>query len=178
MAGRPSKPTELILLEHKSHRTKAEIEHRKAAEKALYTGETFAESPQVKADSVAHQEFTRLKRLYTKINCIDALDQQVINRYCLEVSNVYALQNIFTQLNALRGETDDFTQKISIYEQINKTNTAMQKCKELLLKYEDRLFLNPMSRIKSIPKTPEEPKTLSPMAEYLKKRAEGSGRQG
>lgn len=170
----PIKPVSMMT----KHISKADRERRKSAEESLQTNETFSESPQVKADPVAHAEFTRLKRLYSKINYVEALDQQVINRYCLEVSNIHLLQNIFTQLNDLAEETDEFEKKISIFEQINKTNSAMQKCKELLLKYEDRLFLNPTSRIRSIPKTPDEPKQLSPMAEYLKKRAEGSGRQG
>jgi hypothetical protein len=40
------------------------------------------------------------------------------------------------------------------------------KSKELLLKYEDRLFLNPASRIRSIPKKPPEEEKQSRFAAF------------
>ena len=53
MAGRPSKPVQLIKLEgNKDRRTKAELEYREKFEKSLYTGTTFKESPAVKEDPV------------------------------------------------------------------------------------------------------------------------------
>jgi len=150
MAGRPSKPVQLIKLEGKSHRTKAELEYREKAEKALYTGTTFKESPAVKADPIAHKEFQRLKRLYKKIQFVDGLDEQMINRYCLLISQEQKLM-----------QTDDFQ--------------ALHKTREMILKLEDRLFLNPVSRIKAIPKQPPEEKKESPMAQFLKRRgAHGS----
>jgi hypothetical protein len=50
----------------------------------------------------------------------------------------------------------------------------MAKSKELLLKYEDRLFLNPATRVKAIPKQPEKKATESGMSRFTK-RAGGSG---
>jgi hypothetical protein len=49
----------------------------------------------------------------------------------------------------------------------------MQKSKELLLKYEDRLFLSPAGRIKSIPKTPQKKEKPSGIAAYRAKRVDG-----
>jgi len=149
MAGRPSKPVQLIKLEGKSHRTKAELEHREKMEKALYTGTTFRESPAVKADPVAHKEFLRLKKLYKNIQFVDGLDEQMINRYCLLIS----------QEQKLMESGDDFV--------------ALHKTREMILKLEDRLFLNPVSRIKAIPKKPPEEEKESPMAQFLKRRAGG-----
>jgi len=149
MAGRPSKPVQLIKLEgNKDHRTKKELEFREKAEKALYTGTTFKESPAVKADPVAHREFLRLKKLYKKIQFVDGLDEQMINRYCLLVSQEQKLM-----------EAEDFQ--------------ALHKTRELILKLEDRLFLNPVSRIKAIPKKPPEEEKESPMAEFMKRRVGG-----
>jgi hypothetical protein len=146
MAGRPSKPVQLIKLEgNKDRRTKAELEFREKAEKALYTGTTFKESPAVKADPVAHREFLRLKKLYKKIQFVDGLDEQMINRYCLLVSQEQKLM-----------ESDDFL--------------ALHKTREMILKLEDRLFLNPVSRIKAIPKKPPEEEKESPMAKFLQRR--------
>ncbi len=159
MAGRPSKPVQLIKLEGKSHRTKAELEHREKMEKALYTGMDFKESPAVKLDPVAHKEFLRLKKLYKQIEYVDGLDEQIINRYCKLVSQEQSIQEMIS--DAESNET-----KLELFKEINKT-------RDMLLKLEDQLFLNPTARVKSIPKTPSDDKKESPMAEFLKRRGNG-----
>ncbi|SDM17601.1 P27 family phage terminase small subunit [Bacillus sp. OK048] len=159
MAGRGSKPVQLIKLEGKSHRTKKELEHREKAERSLYTGTSFKESSVVKSDPVAHKEFLRLKKLYKKIEYVDGLDEQVINRYCMLVSQENSLQEIIS------GEKEFMSTEelIEMYKAINKTRDA-------LLKLEDRLFLNPTARVKSIPKTPPEKEKPSSMAAFLARR--------
>lgn len=170
--ARPSKPTELLLLEGKSHRTKAELEYRERGEMALQTGKKISETAQVKADKIAHAEFLRLKRLYSEIDFVDALDQQVINRYCMEVSNNASMQKIISRLSDDLEEAEDVEMRVKIYEQINRTNIALHKSKELLLKYDDRLFLNPASRIRAVPKTPPPEEKKTGMAAFMAKRAE------
>lgn len=170
---RPSKPVDLILLEKKSHRTKAELEHRRKGEEALYTGESFMESAQVRADPIAHKEFLRLKRLYKNISYVDALDQQVINRYCLEVSALTRLEQTVSALYVELDNAENYEARIRIYSLINDTTTKTNKAKEMLLKYEDRLFLNPTARIKSIPKNPEKKEELSGMASFIARRGSG-----
>lgn len=157
MAGRPSKPTQLIKLEGKSHRTKKELEHREKAEKSLYTGINFKESPAVKSDPVAHKEFLRLKKLYKNIQYIDGLDEQIINRYCMLVSQENSIQEM---INSVKYSNE----KIDLFKEVNKT-------RDMILKLEDRLFLNPTARVKAIPKNPpDEGKNKSPMSEFLKRR--------
>lgn len=156
MAGRPSKPVQLLKLEGKSHRTKKELEYREKVEKSLYTGTTFKEAPAVKADPIAHREFLRLKKLYKNIQYVDGLDERIINRYCLMISQEQSMQEMIAQ-----AESNE--EKLELYKQINKTRDA-------ILKLEDRLFLNPTARVKAIPKNPPEEKKQSPMAEFLKRR--------
>lgn len=55
--ARPSKSTDVLKAEGKSHRTKAEMAQREAAEKALLTGITMRENADVKKDKVAHREY-------------------------------------------------------------------------------------------------------------------------
>jgi phage terminase small subunit len=161
MAGRPSKPTQLIKLEgNKDRRTKKELEHREKAEQSLYTGIKFKESPAVKSDPVAHKEFLRLKKLYKHIEYVDGLDQQAINRYCSLISQE---QNIQEMINVEKIDSI----KLELFKQINKTRDA-------ILKLEDRLFLNPTARVKAIPKKPPEENNKSPMADFLKKKAGGN----
>ncbi len=167
-----AKPTALLRLEGKGHRTKSELEYRERGEKALQTGKEISETAQVKADKVAHAEFLRLKRLYSEIDFVDALDQQVINRYCMEVSSNASMQKMISRLSEDLDEAEDVETRVKIYEQINRTNIALHKSKELLLKYDDRLFLNPASRIKAVPKTPPPEEKKTGMAAFMAKRAE------
>jgi phage terminase small subunit len=167
-----AKPTNLLRLEGRGHRTKAELEYRERGEKALSVGGAINESAQVKADKIAHAEFLRLKRLYSKIEFVDALDQQIINQYCSEVSNIYKLQEMLVNLNSDLQSVETFEERVKIYDLIRLTNVAIHKSKELMLKYGDRLLLNPAARIRAVPKTPPKEEKPSGMAAYMAKRAE------
>lgn len=171
--ARPSKPTELLLLEGKSHRTKAELEYREQGEKSLRTDETFLESRQVKADKVAHAEFMRLRRLYAAIEIVDALDEQAINRYCLELSNVVRLQEMSKGIGADLASAETAEERSRLYGQFHKVQVDMSRNLERLFKYEDRLFLNPAARIRAVPKTPPKEETKGGMAAFLARREEG-----
>lgn len=169
MGGRPSKPIELLAHENKTHLTKEEIEHRKQAEQSLYTGETFLETEQVKKNEIAHEEFLRLQKLYSNITYIDALDQGIINRYCLEIATLERLQNLFDMMESKVGEAEP--QDLSdLYKSINGILGKINKSKELLLKYEDRLFLHPTARIKAIPKKPEKEEKTSGVGAFMQKK--------
>ena len=172
MAGRASKPTAMILTEKKSHRTKAEIETRQKSEKALYTGVHFAESQQVADNQIAHTEFIRLNSLYDKIAYVDALDQNIINRYCLEVAQLYDLQSHVARLHLDLDMVEAAEDRMKIYDMIIKTYASMDKSKAILLKYEDRLFLTPAGRMRAIPKTPPQEESESGFAAFFKGRAD------
>lgn len=173
MAGRPSKPVQLLKIEGRSHRTKKELDHREKAEKSLYTGTTFKESPAVKADPIAHKEFLRLKKLYKSIQYVDGLDEQIINRYCLLISQEHALAKMMERMRLDIDEVSDIEDRLRIYESIAGVTDKVMKTREMLLKIEDRMFLNAAGRIKSIPKQPPEEKKESPMAQFMNRRAGG-----
>ena len=61
--GRPSKPAAVIEAEGKSHRTKAELECRKAAEDAVLSHEPLFERAEVRQNKLAHAEFKRVSKL-------------------------------------------------------------------------------------------------------------------
>jgi phage terminase small subunit len=176
MPGRPSKPVQLIKLEgNKDRRTKAELEHREKFEKSLYTGTNFKESPEVKADPIAHKEFLRLKKLYKHIQYVDGLDEQIINRYCIMISQERSLQTTIKKLNEDIENADDFETRSELYKLLASLTTKLNQTRDMILKLEDRLFLNPTARVKAIPKKPpEDDAKKSPMAEFLKRRAGGN----
>lgn len=172
MGGRPSKPTAVILSEGKSHFTKAELDARKAVETALYTGVAFEESQQVRDNEIAHTEFLRLQSLYDKITYVDALDQNIINRYCLETAAMYDLQTQVTRLNADLEMTEVIEERIKLYEMIGKVYDRMNRIKVMLLKYEDRILLTPTGRMRAIPKAPPPKENKSGIASFMAKRAD------
>lgn len=156
MAGRPSKPIELIVLENKNHITKAEIKARKQAEATLKTNSPLIETEAVKGNKVAHKEFLRLKKLYKNIEFVEALDTQIVNRYCLGVSEIMRLRTMIDKMEeALDDKELDGGALAKAYMAINSLEGKIQQQEKLLLSYEDRLFLNPAGRMRAIPKKPE-----------------------
>lgn len=81
--ARPSKSTAVLSDEGRSHRTKAEMQQRADAEKALVTGKKLTERREVKENPIAHREFQRVAKLLAAIKKNDALYEPIINRYCL-----------------------------------------------------------------------------------------------
>lgn len=158
--GRNAKPVELLVLEGKSHKTKAELERRRNAEIRLESRALQAD-PMVRSDKRAYREFRRIKKLYEEIEFIGSLDEHLINQYCLAVSE---LDDLVGLMNDLR----DAIQAIREDESISSTERAeaVKEVAELLMKYDaevrykraevvkmgDRLYLNPVARSKNVPK--------------------------
>ena len=86
--ARPSKTVGVLENEGRSHRTKEELETRKAAEQAALTGKRMREAPEVSRDKVAHAEWLRVRLLLEKAGKDDALYEAVINEYCLAKSDI------------------------------------------------------------------------------------------
>jgi len=176
MPGRNGKPIQLIKSEgNKRHLTKAEIEHREKFEQALYTGIKFKERKSVKEDPVAHKEFLRLRKLYKHIQYVDGLDEAIINRYCLLTSKEQALQKLLDRMNDDIDDCEDFKDRMALYKTISGTLAGINKVRDMILKLEDRLFLNPTARIKSIPKKPKDEDENDPMAAYLSRKNKAGG---
>ena len=86
--ARPSKSSAVLASEKKSHRTKSELRQRELAEKAALTGLSIRESPDVRGDAIAHEEFIRVTELLSAVDKNDALYESVINEYCLYKSDI------------------------------------------------------------------------------------------
>jgi phage terminase small subunit len=145
------------------HRSKAEKEQRQESEQAVYTGKKFKEHKRVKENQIAHAEFLRLKRLYQSIQYVDALDEQLINRYCLELAQVEPLEKLVEKMEDSIDKCENPGQMVKIYQSIAGTLKALASKKAMLLTMEDRLYLNPTARMRSIPKSPPKEKEKNPM---------------
>lgn len=145
------------------HFTKAQIKFREQAEKSLHTGKVFKEHARVKSNPAAHAEFVRLKRLYKNIEYVDALDEQIINRYCLELAQVEPLEQLVEKMKDSVDLCETTTQMSNLYKSIAGVLKSLAAKKAMLLTMEDRLYLNPTARMKSIPKKPTKERESNPM---------------
>jgi len=161
---RPAKPVELHLLNgNKRHLTKEEIAARRKQEAKLNSGvKRYKPSDQVKVDAVALAMFKRLQRLYKSIEFIEGLDENIINRYCLLHSEWAGLRDMRNDLAAqyIKAEADE---KMAMSEMMLELDKRIDKKADLMLKLEDRLFLNPVARVKNVPK--KEKEQANPLAD-------------
>lgn len=169
----PTKPVSVLRSEKKSHRTKAELEQREQAEKALSTGVALRERPGVRRNPVAHKEFMRINKLLKKIQKNDAIYEAIINRYCLLQAECMDMetrrdeiyeqaQRLENKLDELGDETDikqfrQAAQAISgIYGTMIALDKQIQTKRKMLLDIEKENIMTIAAALRSIPKKVED----------------------
>ena len=189
--GRNAKPIDLLQAEGRKHLTKAEIESRKSSE--VHIGDHRLKCPEfVKNDLTAYKKWKEVIALYKDVDFVGSGDAGLLARYCKSFSEYQDLLQSFQRIKeihydsedldeALDGTyTDDENQEKHLFSYkvkkqlrdmisinaILAIETAINKKMDMLIKMEDRLFLNPLSKIKSIPKKPEEKPPESKWAKF------------
>lgn len=152
--GRNAKPIDLMLVEGKKHLTKAEIQRRRDSEIKLSHQEIKTE-PQVRADRRAMKEFRRLKKLYEDIEFVGELDNHLINQYCLAVSELDYLLSLMDEYRE-KSRNLDTDNKERVVDRYLELDVEVRMKRAELLKIGDRLYLNPVSRTKNLPKPKKE----------------------
>jgi hypothetical protein len=170
--ARPSKPAAVIAAEKKSHRTKAEMKVREEGEKALLTGVSLKERPEVAKNEVAHAEFVRLNDILNVIGKNDAIYEAVINRYCLITAECVDMEQkrermysaavkLEAQFDEIKEEADvDDLKNISkslasLYKTMLGIDSQIDAKRKMLLSIEKENILTISAALRSIPKTPE-----------------------
>ena len=167
--GRPPELTDVIILKGKSHHPKSEFEFRKAAELSLMTGMHMKMWPEVKANKIAAKEFSRVAELLEAIGKDDALQESVVNRYCLlraECSDFERKRESFVEsMDELKQDrADDKIDSETYYSLIsdmqrniiNVDKQIMSK-RNMMLAIEKENLMTIASALRSIPKKPEKP---------------------
>ncbi len=138
MGGRPSKPVRVLVSEGRSHRTKAELEQRAAAENSLLSGKKITERPRVRKDAAAHSEFRRVVGLMRAIGKDDALYSEQVNRYSELYSEgefykslVESMRGELSELNTLSREVTAAAQQISDISEELDEDSAGELCKSV-----------------------------------------------
>jgi chromosome segregation ATPase len=173
--ARPSKPAAVIAAEKKSHRTKAEMKAREEGEKALMTGFTLKERPEVAKNEVAHAEFVRLNEILNGIGKNDAIYEAVINRYCMITAEcvemelkrermsdtALKIEKELDEIGKLGADADmDTFRKVAcsltdIYKTILGVDKQIDAKRKMLLSIEKENILTIAAALRSIPKTPD-----------------------
>ena len=167
--SRPSTPVDILIFEGKSHRTKAELKSRKAAELLLVTGIHMEMWPEVEANEKAAEEFSRVSELLAVIGKDDALQEAVLNRYCLlraECADFEEKRESFTKsINDLKQEYADEKIDTSTYYSlvadmqksiINVDKQIMSK-RSMMFAIEKENLMTIASALRLIPKKQEQP---------------------
>lgn len=191
LMGRSAKPIDLLVMEGKKHLTKEEIEERRNAE--IKFGDKKIKCPDyVKNDIIALKKWKELKKLFSDFEFVSAGDSEIVARYCVTYSEYLDLKNNYQRIKEIHYDSsaldaaidaelkneDGSSDKIFTYKvkkqlrdmiSINALLTienAINKKVELLCKMEDKMFLNPISKLKNIPKKQEEEKTSVKWGKY------------
>lgn len=185
VVGRNAKPIDLIMADgNKRHLTKAEIEHRKNTE-IRFGNDKLVCPKHIKNDKIAYAKWKELIRLYKDFDFVASGDIGMLGRYCMAYSEYMDLLERRTMVCQLMPKVDDDENEI-IKDQLDAGNVHPKRIQKMIKKYEyilsfsgiisldkainakmdalvkmeDRLFLNPLAKIKNVPKKPpEEEKT-------------------
>ncbi|MCL2690257.1 MAG: hypothetical protein FWE57_10495 [Chitinispirillia bacterium] len=183
MAGRNAKPVQFHVIEGKAKLSKKEIERRKALEIKLgKSGVRLYDA--VKADSVAYDKFVELAEEFDSFEFVTSSDSGVINQLCLMTSELDALRKEAAQIRKTCFSSKEYGVAYSLFadettrehakavlEKVEfmlsvKARESLQKTINStvaqILALENTLFLNPLAKIKSIPK--KAPEAESPLA--------------
>ena len=173
------KPTNVILLEGKSHRTKKELAERKRAEAQLLTGKVLKEAAEVKENEKAHKEFQRIRKLLKSIEKDDDLYGATINRYCLLMAECSDFQDkremMYRQMQDLQESKEKFerNEDLTTYYMLQSTmqknmialDRQVQTKRKMLLDIEKENIMTIASSLRSVPKKTDKKK--NPLMEVL-----------
>lgn len=175
--GRNAKPISIHMAEGNPNRlTKAEIEHRKNTE--IKIGESKLKCPEfVKNDAVAFKKWKEVTKIYKDVDFVSSGDTGLLARYCMTFSEYENMLRVRKHLNTVEVKWDDYEQflPLDLRDGINRLlkidpllqiETAINKKMDMLIKMEDRLFLNPLAKVKNVPQKPKEEKPKNKFAKF------------
>ncbi|MGG4439262.1 terminase [Brevibacillus fortis] len=195
MAGRHAKPVALHLAEGNPNRlTKEQIQQRKDAEVKLGAQDLkkLKKPSFVSKDKIANRLWNELVKEYTGaadqgVELLTSSDVGTLALYCKMFSEYERLLVQYQRIENIdehildeyigRAEAVDevnykalrYLAQLASIEGILKIETAINKKMDMLLKIQDRLFLNPLAKVKNVPK-PKQKEKKSAMAQFLNRR--------
>ena len=175
--GRSALPVDVHLaLGNPNNLTKAVLAARAAAEIKI-SDKTLVEPAYVAFNTAAHGKWCELVALYEDLDFVTAADSGIVAEYCMQyaqyvelLSHLAAIQRVSfsddemdvacAAIEDVKGEraAAKMWRKIEYVlsiEAIMKMNAAINAKLVGINALQDRLFINPLSRIRTIPKKPQ-----------------------
>lgn len=180
VGGRNAQPISIVKANGRKHLTKAEITVREKSE--IKFGDNKLKCPTfIKTDVFAFAKWKEITKLYKDIDFVSSGDVGLLARYCMTFSEYQKLLEHRQRIDSLDGVNFEdmpvIEQRLGeetaakLLNKINyilsvdgvlKIDTAINKKMDMLIKMEDRLFLNPLAKVKNVPK--QEKKSDDPLA--------------
>jgi phage terminase small subunit len=167
-SGRPRKPISLLKQEKKTHLTKKQIAEREKSE--VKTGDKNLIAPDyIRNDFNAFKKWNEILEIYKDVDFVTSGDTGFLARYCLTYSEYLGLVERRNKLNSMYSNWEEYKDvlpedfrdaidELFKHDYELQLETAINKKMELLIKMEDRSFLNPLAKVKGIPQKQEKPK--------------------
>lgn len=200
MPGRNAKPVALHIAEGNPNRlTKEQLNQRQEAEVKLGTTELkkLKKPSFITKDKVANKLWNDLIKEYQSavdqgIELLTSSDIGTLALYCKTYSEYEHLLGARQKIENVEIDEDvlhEFVDMAVVADQVNykalqylsqlasvegilKIETAINKKMDMLLKLQDRLFLNPLAKVKNVPK-PKKEERKSKMAQFINRRTGG-----
>ncbi|WP_322925337.1 terminase [Paenibacillus campi] len=110
-----------------------------------------------------YSEYEKLLKQYQKIERI-AVDDHIFEAYFDEILEQAEAAEIDPRYFGMKAQK--YLAQLASIEGILKIETAINKKMDMLLKMQDRLFLNPLSKVKNVPKAKEQEKPVSKFGRF------------
>ena len=163
--GRNANPIQLVKARGRKHLTKKEIDIRLKNE--IKTGINELICPDfIKEDKIAYEKWLEIVEIYKDAKYVSSGDIGLISRYCMTYSEYLELINYRSGFRKIDIDWSDYgsllptdfkkgIEGILDMDISYKINNMINRKLELLIKFEDRLFLNPLAKVRNIPKQEE-----------------------
>lgn len=187
---RNAKPIELHKKQGNPNRlTKADIKRREESEIKLGSKELLCPA-YVKNDTIAFSKWREIKHIYKDVDFVSSGDVSLLGRYCKTSSEYQVLLKAYQRVSEIHYDCKDLDESLDgdYYDEeddkikalfsykvkkqlrdlfsigaILTIESAINKKMDMLIKMEDRLFLNPLAKVKNVPK--KEEKKADPLDE-------------
>lgn len=195
--GRNAKPVALHVAEGNPNRlTKEQIASRQETEIKLGQNEISKLRPPmfIKNDEVALKHWKQHIKEYKSaaeqgVELLTSSDVGMLALYCKTYSEYERLLKAYQSIDQIAFDNIDLEQYLEESEEFDykvkqqlrkmvavdgllRIETAINKKMDMLIKMQDRLFLNPLAKVKNIPKPKKEEKKVSKFGKF------GAGRGG
>lgn len=188
--SRNAQPIDILSATGKKHLTKEEIEQRKDSEIKLGKTELEKLKPPafVKNDVVAYHHWKQHIKEYKAAadqgnKLITSSDVGMLALYCKTYAEYERLLKSYQSIDSIAydsqeldeyiEETEDFNNKVK--QQLRKIvavdgllriETAINKKMDMLIKMQDRLFLNPLAKIRNVPQPKKDEKPAGKFSKF------------